>query len=399
MWAPSRMLLEDLAVIVEGKARVVVPKMEKFVRQDGLVEPSWAPVFYNPYMKDNRTLTCLLIETFSDLRHRVRTFVEPLAGACVRTVRVLLETGTDYGYACDINPLAIYLCRKNLCINGLQNRMTVEVNDANRMLIQLDREGIIIDAIDIDPFGSPVYYVLSAARALGKGGLLIMTATDLGALEGKYPEVARRRYGVYTRRTDYSKELAARVLAGTVARMLAIVDRGVRPIFTIYDRHYIKLAVYVEHNKKKALESLNKVGYFCVGEHGYPERHSRLPVGCSEMGIIGPIWLDSLWDDRVVQAIHAKLESLEVSGERVTPVTRSTLRKVDRILSELRVNAPFYYRLNKICSKLKRDVPSLERLIERLREMGFAASRTHFDPVGIRTTADFKTLLSLIAQA
>lgn len=36
------------------------------------------------------------------------------------------------------------------------------------------------DAVDLDPYGSPVQFLDSAVQAVSEGGLLMVTATDMG---------------------------------------------------------------------------------------------------------------------------------------------------------------------------------------------------------------------------
>ena len=56
--------------------------------------------------------------------------------------------------------------------------------------------------IDIDPFGSPVTFIDAALQALGRVGVLEVTATDTAALTGSSATSGMRRYAVsYTHLT------------------------------------------------------------------------------------------------------------------------------------------------------------------------------------------------------
>ena len=83
--------VEDYIVINEGKARLKVPNPRKYVRPDGVYEPSWAPVFYNPRQVFNRDISTLalkvLVKTFP---HPVKV-LDALAGTGVRAIRYALE--------------------------------------------------------------------------------------------------------------------------------------------------------------------------------------------------------------------------------------------------------------------------------------------------------------------
>ena len=70
----------------------------------------------------------------------------------------------------------------------------------------------------LDPFGSTVQYLDAAFRNVYHGGLVILTSTDVAALYGKCPLVTSRNYGAYTVRTDYTKEMAVRIVLAEAAR-------------------------------------------------------------------------------------------------------------------------------------------------------------------------------------
>ena len=70
----------------------------------------------------------------------------------------------------------------------------------------------------LDPFGSPVQYLDAAFRNIYHGGMLVITATDVAALFGKCPVVTERNYSAHSRRTDYTKEVAVRILLAEAAR-------------------------------------------------------------------------------------------------------------------------------------------------------------------------------------
>ena len=68
--------------------------------------------------------------------------------------------------------------------------------------------------IDIDPFGSPVYFVDSAMRSVYNNGIIACTATDTATLCGVYPNVCRRRYGVKPFHSNVMHETGLRILLG-----------------------------------------------------------------------------------------------------------------------------------------------------------------------------------------
>ena len=378
-------------VIWEGKAKIIVPKLSFFKRLDGKIEPSWMPVFYNPYAKINRDLTLLSLYSYMKrLNKRVFSFLEPLAGVCVRSIRVIKEVLSDgKAYASDVNPRAIEYCRKNAELNNVADKLRIERKDANLFMRKIDSEDIVIDTVDIDPYGSPIYYVESALRALGPHGLLIVTATDLGALSGKYPSVSLRRYSSKIYKTTYSREIAVRNLLQGIARISIMMDRGLIPLYAFYHEHYVKVVLEIFKRKKKALDTAGNIGFLCSDTRFSPNilvSQSHRHLFCENY--LGPLWIGALWDSEFSASVYdAALEM----GFR----DKVFLRKLDFIKHESNVMVPYYYRVSDISSYIHRSMPSLEKVIEKLREKGFNASRTHFVDDGFRTNAPVETVFSI----
>ncbi len=70
----------------------------------------------------------------------------------------------------------------------------------------------------LDPYGTTVQYLDAALRNIYNGGVLVVTSTDIASLYGKVPQVTMRNYGAYTVKTDYTKEVAARLVLAAVTR-------------------------------------------------------------------------------------------------------------------------------------------------------------------------------------
>lgn len=381
-------------LVEEGMARLLVPDLSRYRRPDGQPEPAWAPVFYNPVMRDNRGLTVASVRAYQGWR--VKGFADPLAGACPRAIRVLLETGVEEAYASDIEPLAVSVCRANKLLNGLSGRLVVERSDANAFMYKLDYEGTPVDAVDLDPYGSPVYYVQAAARLVAKKGLLIATATDLGPLEGKYPSVALRRYGALVFPTSFSKEVAVRVLMAGIVKLLAPLDRGVRPLLAYYDKHYIKLVLEVNHSKSEATSAAGQMGYICIDANQMPHGYWSMEEWPIRQGggecwrHLGPLWLGPLWDKGFVEKL------VEAAGQ--TGLSAAALRRLGVIREEAGVASPYYYRMDlvhKLAGKGMMEPP--QATVEKLRALGYSASRTHLDPRGIRTDAGLQDILDILS--
>ncbi|MDK2384092.1 MAG: tRNA (guanine(10)-N(2))-dimethyltransferase, partial [Candidatus Korarchaeota archaeon] len=176
----------------EGKVSILAPDPGLYRRSDGVYEPAWAPVFYNPRMVFNRDMAILVARAL--FREGEWVFAEPLAGTGVRSVRLLVEAGARYGVLNDLDPRACRLAARNLLANGLGGRAHVYCMEASLLLRMLAWSGMRFDYVDIDPFGSPMPFVEAALLSLRRGGILAVTATDTAPLSGTHPQACLRRY-------------------------------------------------------------------------------------------------------------------------------------------------------------------------------------------------------------
>ncbi|MFQ5891611.1 MAG: tRNA (guanine(10)-N(2))-dimethyltransferase, partial [Candidatus Methanofastidiosia archaeon] len=129
----------ELVEFREGKARILAPKFEKLT--------SRAKVFYNPEMSFDRDLSSLLISSSAD---RLEV-CDALSGTGIRGIRYALECKSKV-HLNDLNPKSYKLIKENLKLNNIEAE--VSNIDANILLREIK-----FDVVDIDPFGSPVYYL------------------------------------------------------------------------------------------------------------------------------------------------------------------------------------------------------------------------------------------------
>ncbi|MEM1713725.1 MAG: N2,N2-dimethylguanosine tRNA methyltransferase, partial [Desulfurococcaceae archaeon] len=166
-------------VIKEGLANIIVPRLEQYRRPDGVIEPAWMPVFYNPQAVISRDFTVILLKTI--MNNKDFFFVDALSGTGVRGIRIALETEGE-GILNDIDPRAHYYIKKNIALNNLVDKLEVYNHEANALLNTLVFAGIPVDYVDIDPYGAPSPYIDSALKPLRKEAYLGVTATDTGPL-------------------------------------------------------------------------------------------------------------------------------------------------------------------------------------------------------------------------
>jgi len=372
----------------EGMVEVLVPKLSAFVERPGDYAPSKAPVFYNPMMELNRDIAVVALQAYQRRVGRELVVCEPLAGCGVRGVRFAVEVeGISQVVMNDINPRAFELARFNVRHNQLDGRVLVFNEDANLLLSRYASPKRRFDFIDIDPFGSPAPFLDSAIRAVRRGGMLALTATDTAPLCGVHPKACLRKYGGWPLRTEYCRELAVRLLIGLLATSAAKYDIGIEVLFSHGTDHYVRTYALLHHGARRADESLQKMGYIlhcfkCLHREAF--RGISPPLRCPECGgplsVAGPLWLGPLMEGDFCLLMEGEAEK-KVLGRK---------RRVLRLLSIARseVGAPItYYVVDEVCDMLNVSVPPLMEVVRRLREEGYQAAPTHFDGRGFKTDA------------
>jgi tRNA (guanine26-N2/guanine27-N2)-dimethyltransferase len=388
-------------MVKEGKVAVLVPKLAAFKVQPSDYAPSKAPVFYNPVMELNRDIAVLAVQAYQRVANREISICEPLTSTGIRGVRFATEVrGVKTVLISDINERAFNLAKHNVQLNGVAERVTVQHKDANCLLSCHGAPHKRFDVVDVDPFGSPVPYLDSAVRALRNGGLLAVTATDMAPLCGVHAKACIRKYGGKPLRTEYCQELAVRLLAGCVATVAAKHDIGIRVVFNHCSDHYVRVYAEIGYGAKKADESIKSLGcllhcFNCLhretAKAPFTKRIEQCPECGSKMDYAGPLWLGKIFDKQFCES---------VTKENMHMAFRNS-GKIAKLLSTAtaEAEAPLtYYVVDKISNKLGLPVPSVDALLQVLRDNGFQAYPTHFNSRGIRTDASALTMQKFLRK-
>jgi tRNA (guanine26-N2/guanine27-N2)-dimethyltransferase len=386
-------LLSKTIVVEEGLAKVYVPDLSEYVREDGVIEPSWMPVFYNPSAKFSRDVTVLVAKTYFSGREFF--FLDLLSGTGVRGIRLSLEAG-GVGILNDVDPRAYDYITENIKFNKLDDRLTAFNMEANALANLLTFTGVVIDYADVDPYGSPIPFLESVLKPLGKKALLGVTATDKGPLTCVNKEKTLKRYWLECHNVDFANELGIRVLTYVTALRASALNYAITPLLYLSKAHYYRVFYLVE--RRNPYEEISRCkGYiwYCpdtlerglskTGEPATSCRGGRRPI------VIGPLWVCPLGSKEFVDRVVENLEK--------TPYlkNRDMLKYVNLLKSEVEVNVP-YVRLDLLCKRVGVNMPNMDSLVERLRSMGFKASRTHLDYRGVKTDAPLDVLTSAIRE-
>ena len=377
-------------IVKEGRVAVLVPKLAAFKAQPSDYAPSKAPVFYNPVMELNRDIAVLAVQAYQRAAAREISVCEPLTSSGIRGVRFATEIqGIKNVLINDINQRAFKLAKHNVHLNGLTDHVTVQHKDANCLLSCHGAPQKRFDVIDVDPFGSPVPYIDSAIRALRNHGFLAVTATDMAPLCGVHAKACIRKYNGKPLRTEYCQELAVRLLVGCVTSVAAKHDISSRVLFSYCSDHYVRVYAEVEHSAQKADASIKNLGYMlhcfkCLHRETASDAFSKSIERCPECGAkmdyAGPLWLGKVFDKHFCELIAKENAHRALRNSvKITNLLSAVTAEADALLA--------YYVVDKISSTLSLPAPSVDALIQMLRDNGFQACQTHFNSRGIRTDA------------
>merc|ERR1712142_1011149 len=141
------------------------------------------------------------------------------------------------------------------------------------------------DFIHLDPFGSTVQHLDAAFRNIRHGGVVVLTSTDTGSLFGKVPTVAKRNYDAFVTKTEYFRELAARMVLAAAARSAAKCNKGFQVLYVVAMEHFVQAAVRICRGAQpadKTVEKVAKVVHCLVCEERSVLPNSNHPVDAAE---------------------------------------------------------------------------------------------------------------------
>ncbi len=361
-----------------------------------------ASVFYNPKMTINRDFTLLFLSAIAEDSKHPLTIVDPLAGTGVRSIRILVELPTekiDKIIIGDKNPKAVEIIQKNITDLRLEKKSETQKSDAYNMISSLIERKEKINIIDIDPFGSPISFLEVSIRALKRfEGYLLITATDLQVLCGKHSDACVRIYNALPTRHFLCHEVALRILIYNLLISAGRLGAAIEPIFCYHHEHFLRVKVKILENKEKANEQHKKIGfvYFCTECSYYKTQlivesniSSNCPVCMKKLEKAGPLWLGELYKKKIVHKMFDVLDDLEL------PSKKQVIQILTQV-SEEEDTQTFFYFIPFVLRLLQKGGVSIKQIIEQLTSNNFLASRTIFDPEGIKTNASYHELVEII---
>ncbi|MBS3110251.1 tRNA (guanine(10)-N(2))-dimethyltransferase [Candidatus Woesearchaeota archaeon] len=377
-----------LSIIKEGKAVLKVPTGEKI--------SSSLAVFYNPVMKFNRDISVLLLQC---LGRKNLSFADILSASGARGIRLALELKKGIIGTMVLNDQskkAFGNIRQNLSLNGLgkDRRIAVKNMDANELL--QDSSGF--DVIDIDPFGSPNFFLWNSLKKIKRNGILAVTATDTGALAGAFPEAGIRKYWAIPLKNEFMHETGLRILARKVQLVASQLDRAAVPILSFYRDHYYRIIFRIEHGARKADKAMR--GYKCIlycrnctsrwvinemspaktGNIGKDSKCCKDP----KFEKAGPMWCNAMGDPGLADKMAAK--SANEKDRKFLSV----------LASEYKSGIVGFYDIHRICKISHLEIPRKEDLRNALIKQGNQSVATHVSGTAIKTDASLHSIIRTI---
>ena len=256
------------------------------------------------------------------------------------------------------------------------------------------------DVIDIDPFGTPSYFVDSAGYSIKRNSLLCLTATDTSSLCGTYKAPCIRKYNARPFKSEYCHENGVRILAGFAALTLAKYKKYITVMMSHSSEHYMRLYLIVKKGSKATDESLKNMGYMahcekCLHHEAIFGLATNIPEICPICGekltIAGPMWLGEIQNKEFIS------EMISISDEKELNTKDDVLKLLNTCYEEAETPVAFYD-IHVICRNLKVSAPKLLNVLDALKNQGYIAVRTHFSPLGIRTDADITVIKEIILK-
>ncbi|MGC1308366.1 MAG: tRNA (guanine-N1)-methyltransferase [Phormidesmis sp.] len=372
-------------------------------QQEGSAQFHTGNAFFRSSSQTGRDLAILAAISYKNYaKDGTLRIIDAMTGCGVRPLRYLLEADADYVWANEGNWELKSQLQANLTRSLPPSRYRITHQDANAVFFDCYQRHDFYDLIDIDSFGSPLPTLSTALWAVKLGGLLYLTSTDGRATSGHAPDRSLQTYGAYARSHPAIHEQGLRLLIGAAYQQAAARGLIAQPVFSFYNGEVNRVMVRIT----RSANSWNADHYgFLAYCHGCGQfqtvgwkKLARVFCLCNATDspvISGPLWLGPLHDSRELEnMLQIALKTALERQPEASPHWRHCQTLIETMQAEATM-PPYYYPLAEIGKRGRMDIPARQKLVERLRQQGFAATRTHISSQAIKTDAPFATCLRL----
>lgn len=195
--------------------------------------------------------------------------LEALSATGLRSIRYAKEVpGVNRIIANDLSRGAVTAIQKNIKHNEVEHIVEASHADAMTLMYTSTTPEKRFTVIDLDPYGSPIRFLDGAVQSLTDGGLLLVTATDMGVLAGSStPEACYVKYGSVPLRSKACHEMALRILLRTIDTTANKYGRCIKPLLSVSVDFYIRVFVRIYYNPNGCKLSSSKASmvFQCTG--------------------------------------------------------------------------------------------------------------------------------------
>ncbi len=169
------------------------------------------------------------------------------------------------------------------------------------------------------------------------------------------------------------------------------------PLLAYARRHYVRVYAKVMKSVSSADKSMQELGFITHCRHcSYrawvfglaPVISGICPVCGSRIVATGPLWLGRLHDQAFIGSVLSELIDRE-SGKHAVKLVEMCMGEID---------VPTFYDQHKICRALKIPPIRIDAVVDKLRDSGFAASKTHFSGTSFKTDADIRAIAGILSK-
>ncbi|XP_048457948.1 TRMT1-like protein [Rhincodon typus] len=318
--------------------------------------PQKTDSFFNPKMKPNRQLIFCTLAVLAQERKPLEC-LDAFGATGIMGLQWAKHLGDAVKVTInDINEGSVKIIRENCHLNRMkvlsskkdEEEDEENIEEAENTLgtievTQMDANVLMhlraFDFIHLDPFGTAINYFDAAFRNVRNLGIVSVTSTDISTLYCKALNVTMRHYGCNIVRTEYYKEVAARMVIASVARAAARCNKGIEVLFSVALEHFVLVVVRVLRGPTQADESLKKIRrlihcQWCEERVFYKKCHmleenvySQLPCDChgsmpGKTAVeLGPLWAGSLFNTGFLRRML--FEAVQHGIEDIQPLLKN----------------------------------------------------------------------------
>ena len=218
--------------------------------------------------------------------------------------------------------------------------------------------------------------------------MLSVTATDLQVLHGLSKRSCQRKYHGVPIKTEYSNEIAIRLILGCLEYVAGRLEIQIIPQFVQHDMHYYRAYLKIL-NKPGQKEQLGYIIHCksCGSRKAVMKQEEVCEICNSKLEVGGPLWVGHLFEKEFVIKMN------EIAPKLVLD------KRCEKILEKCILESempPTYYTLDEIASKMQKAPLKMKNMIKKIQDAGFVASTTSLNPTGFRTDCRIDEIIKLL---